>query len=110
MVEQLSLHKDVIEGIRTHHEWVNGNGTPAGLETEDIPWTGKILSLFEYVVDFIESHSEDDSKTSEEWLEEMVKGVMERADAEFDMVLVPTAVQLLQSLGWNECVKLGTKE
>lgn len=110
MIEQLSLHEDVIEGIRTHHEWVNGNGTPAGLETEDIPWTGKIISLFEYVVDFIESHSKDDSKTGDEWLESMVKGIMERADLEFDMVLVPTAVQLLQSLGWEECVKLGTEE
>lgn len=110
MIEQLSVHEDVIEGIRTHHEWVNGNGTPAGLETEDIPWTGKIISLFEYVVDFIESHSKDDSKTEDEWLESLVKGIMERADLEFDMVLVPTAVQLLQSLGWEECVKLGTEE
>lgn len=110
MVEQLSLDKDVIEGIRTHHEWVNGNGTPGGLETEDIPWTGKILSLFEYVVDFVESHSKEDSRSEEELMEQMVKGIMERADVEFDMVLVPTAVQLLQSLGWEECVKLGTEE
>lgn len=110
LVEQLSLHKDIIEGIRTHHEWVNGNGSPAGLENEDIPWTGKIIGLFEYVVDFIESHSGDDSRSDEEWMEALVKGVMKRADAEFDMVLVPTAVQLLQSLGWKECVKLGTEE
>lgn len=110
MVEQLSLHKDVIEGIKTHHEWVNGSGSPAGLENEDIPWTGKIISLFEYVVDFIESHSKDTSKNEDEWLDTMVKGIMERADVEFDMVLVPTAVQLLQTMGWQECVKLGTEK
>jgi HD-GYP domain-containing protein (c-di-GMP phosphodiesterase class II) len=110
MIEQLALSKDVIEGIKTHHEWVNGNGSPGGLENEDIPWTGKIISLFEYVVDFVESHGSDESKTDEEWLELLMTGLMERADVEFDMVLVPTAVQLIQALGWEECVKLGLEE
>lgn len=107
LVEQLSIDKDVAEGIKTHHEWVNGNGTPSGLTTDRIPWTGKIVGLFEYVVDFVETHGEDTSKTGEEWMEILSKGIMERADVEFDMVLVPTAIQLLQALGWDGCVNLG---
>ncbi len=110
LVEQLSVDRDVMEGIRTHHEWVNGNGSPSGLKTESIPWTGKIIGLFEFVVDFIETHAGDESKTDEEWLELLSKSLMERADVEFDMVLIPTAIQLLQALGWQECVRLGVEE
>lgn len=109
LVEQLAIEEDVVEGIKTHHEWVNGNGSPNGLTSDQIPWTGKIIALFEYVVDFIETNASDTSKTEEEWLELLSKGLMERADAEFDMVLIPTAIQLLQALGWEECVGLGVE-
>lgn len=110
LIEQLSVDRDVLEGIKTHHEWVNGNGSPGGLKSESIPWTGKIIGLFEYVVDFVETHAEDDSKTDEQWIELLSKSLMERADIEFDMVLIPTAIQLLQALGWEECVRLGVEE
>jgi hypothetical protein len=109
LIEQLSVHNDVVEGVKTHHEWVNGKGSPGRLTTDSIPWTGKIVGLFEYVVEFIESHQNDASKTDEEWLELLSKGLMERADVEFDMVLIPTAIQLLQALGWDGCVSLGVE-
>lgn len=107
LIEQLSVHEDVVEGIRTHQEWVNGQGSPQGLGNDQIPWTGKIIALFEYVVDFIESNGGDDSKTDEEWLELLQQDLVKRADIEFDMVLVPTAIQLIQALGWDGCLSLG---
>jgi len=109
LVEHLAIEREVVEGIKTHHEWVNGNGTPGGLKSEEIPWTGKIIGLFEYVVDFVETHGDDDSKSDDEWMELLSKGLMERADIEFDMVLIPTAIQLLQALGWEGCVSLGVE-
>lgn len=109
LIENLAVHEDVVEGIRTHHEWVNGNGTPHGLKSDDIPWTGKIIAVFEYVVDFIESNHDDSSKTDEEWIEQLSKGLMERADVEFDMVIIPTAIQLIQAMGWEQCVALGAE-
>lgn len=109
LIEHLAIEDDIIEGIKTHHEWVNGNGSPNGLSSDQIPWTGKIVGLFEFVVDFIETNAGDDSKTEDEWLELLSKGLMERADAEFDMVLIPTAIQLLQALGWEQCVALGVE-
>lgn len=110
LISNLAVHEDVVEGIRTHHEWINGSGTPAGLGAEEIPWTGKIVGLFEYVVDFIESNKHDDSKTDEEWIEALSKGLMQRADVQFDMVLIPTAIQLIQSLGWSNITALGTSD
>jgi len=108
LIEELAVDRDVIEGIKTHHEWVNGNGTPDGLIGDSIPWTGKIIGMFEYIIDFIETNQNDSSKTEDEWMELLVKGLMERADVQFDMVLIPTAIQLLQALGWDTCVNLGT--
>lgn len=110
LLEQLPIDKDIVEGVRTHHEWVDGSGSPAGVTSEEIPWTGKIIGVFEFVVDFIETHSEDDSKTPDEWLQLLSKGVMERADKAFDMVLVPTVIQLLQMMGWETCTTLGVDE
>ncbi len=109
LIEQLSVHHEVVEGVKTHHEWVNGRGSPGRLKTESIPWTGKIVGLFEYVVEFVESNQNDTSKTEDEWLELLSKGLMERADVEFDMVLIPTAIQLLQALSWDGCVNLGVE-
>ncbi len=110
MVAQLPISKDVIEGIKTHHEWVNGKGSPQGLEADRIPWTGKIICVFEYVVDFIESNLETDGKTDEELIELLSKNLIERADRQFDMVLIPTVIQLIQMLGWQNCLALGVNE
>lgn len=109
LIEQLAVHEDVIEGIKTHHEWVNGNGEPRGIKADDIPWSGKIIAVFEFVVEFIETHADDDSKTDEEWIQHLSKELMKRADVEFDMVLIPTVIQLLQMLGWEGCVTLGVE-
>lgn len=110
IIELLPVEEVVVEGIRTHHEWVNGEGSPNRLKGEQIPWTGKIIAVFEYVVDFIESNASDTSKTPDEWTKALCKGIMERADINFDMVLVPTVIQLIQALGWEACTTLGVEE
>ncbi|MTI86618.1 MAG: HD domain-containing protein [Balneolaceae bacterium] len=110
LLEQLPIHEDIISGVRTHHEWVNGSGSPRGVTGEEISWTGKIIGVFEFVIDFIESYEHDDSKTADEWSKVLSKRIMERADKEFDMVLVPTVIQLIQMLGWEGCVSLGVEE
>ncbi len=110
MLEELPLHKDVIEGVRTHHEWVNGQGSPAGLTYEEIPWTGKIIGVFEYVIDFIESHAHESKEEGDSLLQSLNQNLMERADKQFDMVLIPTVIQLTQTLGWEGCCALGTEE
>lgn len=107
LVDQLPIHEDIKKGILTHHEWVNGNGSPSGLNADEIQWTGKVIGVFEFIVDFIETYKDDDSKNDEEWMEVLAKNVMERADKQFDMVLIPTIVQLIQMLGWRNCCEVG---
>lgn len=110
LVEALPLNKEVKEGIKTHHEWINGSGTPQGLKGEDIPWTGKIIGLFEFVNEFIETHQDDEDKSDTEWIEKLSEEIIERAENQFDMVLVPSAIELIKSLGWKACCTLGTNE
>ena len=107
MIKTLAIDQEIKDGVRTHHEWVDGSGTPAGLSGGDIPWTGKVIGLVEFLAEFIENHKNDNSKNSEEWVQELSSALIERADVQFDMVLVRTAVQMINELGWIDICKLG---
>lgn len=107
LVRYLALPEDVKLGLRTHHEWIDGSGTPNGVREEDIPWTGKIIGMFEFIVDFVESNLNDSSKSDEEWLQQLSEELVERADKQFDMVLIPSAIELVSTLGWQGCCRLG---
>lgn len=109
LVDQLPVHEDVKSGILTHQEWVNGEGSPQGLDASEISWTGKIIGIFEYIVEFIESNKDDESKSGEDWIEQLSQNIIERADLHFDMVIVPTVIELVKMLGWEMCVQLGTE-
>lgn len=39
------INKDILEGIMSHHERWNGNGYPCGLKGEEIPLSGRIISI-----------------------------------------------------------------
>lgn len=107
LIDQLPIHEDIKKGLLTHHEWVNGEGTPFGISGDEIQWTGKIIGIFEFIVDFVETNLNDTSKSDDEWIEQLSKSIIERADKQFDMVIVPTVIQLIQMLGWQNCCKLG---
>lgn len=110
LIDQLPIHDDIKQGVLTHQEWVNGEGSPHGLDATEISWTGKVIGIFEYIVEYIESNKDDASKTPEEWMEQLSQSIIERADLQFDMVLVPTVVELLQMMGWELCCQLGTDD
>tara|TARA_R110000868_G_scaffold304437_23_gene565444 strand:+ start:8613 stop:10196 length:1584 start_codon:yes stop_codon:yes gene_type:complete len=110
LIDQLPIHEDIKYGVLTHHEWVNGEGTPNGLGVQEISWTGKVISIFEYIVEFIENNISNETKTPEEWIESLSQSIIERADVQFDMVLVPTVIELVKMLGWEKCCTLGTNE
>jgi len=110
MLEKLPVHPDIIAAIKSHHEWINGKGEPNQLKGEEIPWSAKIISLLEFIVEFIESNIDNKDKSDSELQETLVKELMSRADRQFDLVIVPTAVQLVKSLGWHGCIKIGTDQ
>jgi response regulator RpfG family c-di-GMP phosphodiesterase len=110
LIDQLPVPDIVKQGVLTHHEWVNGDGEPQGLESDDIPWSGKIIGIIEYVVDFIESALIVDSTDTDKVFDELKSGIIQRADKQFDMVLVPTIIEMLSLYGWDNFTKFGTEE
>lgn len=107
LVKHLPISQEVVDGIKTHHEWIDGSGTPHQLEGSEIPWTGKIIGLLEYIVEFIEAHKNDESKTDSEWTEELVSQLIDRTDVQFDMVLIPTTIEMIKEIGWTSLCKMG---
>jgi len=110
MLEKLPLHQDVISAVKSHHEWINGRGEPNQLKGEEISWSGKIIGLLEFIVEYIESNLHAENKHEKELQEQLVKELMSRADRQFDLVIVPTAIQMINALGWKGCTKLGTSQ
>jgi len=112
MIDPLPLPEETKQGVATHHEWVNGQGTPRGLQEDDIPWTGKIIGLLEFVVESIEEKVEEGRNDIKEKrnVEDIIEQVIERADQQFDMILVPTINELLNNIGWKQLCALGTED
>ncbi len=110
LIDQLPIHDDIKQGVLTHQEWVNGEGSPRNLTGENISWTGKVIGIFEFIVEFIESNKDDESKSADQWIDELSQNIIERADLQFDMVLVPTVIELIKMIGWELCCQLGTED
>jgi len=107
LVNNLPIDDDVKQGIRTHHEWVDGSGTPNGIKGDDIPITGKVVGLFEYITAYIESPNDGGSQSPEEKLQELVSSLLERAEVQFDMELVSTVVEMMNDIGWEQICEIG---
>ena len=114
LINDLPLSDEVKDGVLSHHEWIDGSGSPNGVTGEEIPWIGKLLGLAEFIVEFVERSQSgeqvEDSGEEDQRINELTEALVERADQQFDIVLVPHAVEALKNLGWTGCLKLGTEE
>lgn len=108
MIRLLPVHQDVKSGIRTHHEWVNGSGTPKGLHGNEISWTGKILGILEFITEFIENHQHAQEEEWDDLETRLIRSLIDRTDKQFDIVLVPIAIDMLRALKWEKSIQLGT--
>ncbi len=49
MIDVLPIPSEITEAVRNHHEWFDGWGYPNGLKGDQIPISGRILALAEYI-------------------------------------------------------------
>jgi putative nucleotidyltransferase with HDIG domain len=90
LVEHLPLPPAVAGAVATHHEWFDGWGFPRGLHGEEIPRTGRILALAEFLVEMGTGDA-----TREPWsLERLVTDVAERRGSQFDPEIADAALRL----------------
>lgn len=77
-----SFSSVVLNGIRTHHEWVNGTGYPLGLKGNDIPLYGRILALADVYDALTSSRSYRKALSSSDAVEYIMSGSQTQFDHE----------------------------
>jgi HD-GYP domain-containing protein (c-di-GMP phosphodiesterase class II) len=107
MVENLPIDDLVKKGIATHHERIDGKGTPEGIPGDDIPWTGKMIGLIEFIAEFIEEHQQTND---DEIIEKLSNELINRSESQFDMMLIPTMLEIIQTTGWEKLCALGQEQ
>lgn len=70
----------ILNGIRTHHEWMDGTGYPLGLKGKEIPLFGRILALADVYDALTSSRSYRKAWTSSEAIEYIMGGAQTHFD------------------------------
>lgn len=70
----------ILNGIRTHHEWMDGTGYPLGLKGKEIPLFGRILALADVYDALTSCRSYRKAWTSSEAIEYIMSGAQTHFD------------------------------
>ncbi|MCW2967028.1 MAG: metal-dependent phosphohydrolase sub domain protein [Solirubrobacteraceae bacterium] len=91
LVAHLPLHPGVSGAVATHHEWFDGWGFPAGLSGEEIPRTGRVLAVAEFLVEL----TTPDAIRPGWPREKLATELSQRSGSQFDPVMADAAGRLL---------------
>jgi putative nucleotidyltransferase with HDIG domain len=90
LIEHLPLPDSVAAAVATHHEWLDGWGFPRGLRDEEIPRSGRILGLAEFVVEMATGDA-----LREPWDSERIAAeIGQRRGSQFDPAVADAALGL----------------
>lgn len=90
ILEQSGAFSDLIPGVRWHHEWLNGQGYPDGLQGDDLPLDARILCVADSFDAMTSDRPYRKALTPEEALHRLETG----RGTQFD----PSAVNALQAV------------
>jgi len=91
MIEVLPISDEIIDGVKTHHEWHDGWGFPQGLKENQIPPTGRILSVAEF---FAETTANSRMKKATTW-ERLLEELQLRRGSQFNPEVVDALISLI---------------
>lgn len=90
LIEHLPLPDSIAAAVATHHEWLDGWGFPRGLHGEEIPRSGRILGLAEFVVEMATGDA-----VREPWSSERIAAeIGQRRGSQFDPTVADAALSL----------------
>jgi putative nucleotidyltransferase with HDIG domain len=90
LIEHLPLPDAIAAGVATHHEWLDGWGFPRGRKGEEIPRSGRILGLAEFVVEMATGDA-----LREPWGSERIAAeISQRRGSQFDPTVADAALAL----------------
>jgi len=93
--------RDIVPGVLSHHERVDGHGYPNGLAGSQIPLVGKIVGLADSFDAMTSKRTYRDARTVEESLAEIKKGLGTQFDEKVGKVFLNSEVYLLWDIIQN---------
>ncbi|MFQ6035995.1 MAG: HD domain-containing phosphohydrolase [Sedimentisphaerales bacterium] len=87
--------RDILPGVLSHHERIDGQGYPQGLAGEQIPLIGKIVGLADSFDAMTSKRAYRDARTVEQALEEIAKGLGTQFDQTIGRVFLDSDVYQL---------------
>jgi len=93
--------RDIMPGVLSHHERVDGQGYPQGLSGEQIPLIGKIVGLADSFDAMTSERAYRDAKTVEQALEEIATGLGTQFDQTIGRVFLDSEVYQLWDILQN---------
>ncbi len=101
ILHEIKQMRDIVPGVMSHHERVDGKGYPEGLIGEQIPLTGKIVGLADSFDAMTSKRTYRDAMTVEQALAEIEKELGTQFDEKVGRVFLDSDVRLLWDIIQN---------
>ncbi len=110
ILHEIKQMRDIVPGVLSHHERIDGTGYPDGLTGEQIPLTGKIVGLADSFDAMTSKRTYRDAMTVEQALEEIEKGLGTQFDEKVGRVFLDSDIGMLWDIiqnGFNKIFQNG---
>jgi putative nucleotidyltransferase with HDIG domain len=101
ILHEIKQMRDIVPGVLSHHERVDGKGYPDGLMGDQIPLTGKIVGLADSFDAMTSKRTYRDAMTLEQALAEIEKGLGTQFDEKVGRVFLDSDVKRLWDIIQN---------
>ncbi len=101
ILHEIKQMRDIVPGVLSHHERVDGKGYPDGLRGDQIPLTGKIVGLADSFDAMTSKRTYRDAMTVEQALAEIEKGLGTQFDEKVGRVFLDSDVKRLWDIIQN---------
>lgn len=102
ILHEIKQMRDIVPGVLSHHERVDGKGYPDGLMGDQIPLTGKIVGLADCFDAMTSKRTYRDAMTMEQALAEIEKGLGTQFDEKIGRVFLESDVRQLWDIIQND--------
>jgi HD-GYP domain-containing protein (c-di-GMP phosphodiesterase class II) len=97
MVREIAFLDEAFAGIMHHHERLDGQGYPMGLQGDQIPEFARVISVADAFDSMTTTRSYRGARSTEAALDELIRC----AGTQFDPAMVAAMVAAIQEHGWQ---------